>query len=66
MTVKEVLELYDNWNTHVVVNDMNFCRIAYGTGLETYHNKAVNGLIVKSFGFYDNEFCIRVNKIFGE
>lgn len=61
MTVMKVLELYDNWNTNVVVNDANLMQIATGSGWDIYHNPKINNFPVASFGFYDNEFCIRLN-----
>lgn len=60
MTVRAILEMYDNWNTTVVVNDNNLREIARGKGYEIYDNNDLVNLPVSSFGFYDGEFCIRV------
>lgn len=60
MTVRSILEMYDNWNTTVIVNDNNLREIARGKGYEIYDNTDLVNLPVSSFGFYDDEFCIRV------
>lgn len=60
MKLWKFLDLYDNWNGTVVINNNNLVEIARGTGREIYHNPKVSDLPVLSFGFYDNELCIRV------
>lgn len=73
MTFKEFLCMYDNWNGIVKVNDDNLHTIVKGKGVDVYdgrakfHHKAkvksyseLFEMQVVSFGFYDNELCIRV------
>jgi hypothetical protein len=70
MKFKDLMDLYDNWNGVTVINDINLDTIVIGTthkimdciptliGVESYE-KLFNMEVV-SFGFYDNEFCVRV------
>lgn len=61
MKFKDFLEMYDNWNGIVVVNDNNLRCIAQDKGLLMYekHPELYKREVV-SFGFYDNELCVRV------
>ena len=73
MKFKHFMEMYDNWNGITKVNDNNLDTIVIG---QTYlimegkvafesnaniidYNKLFEMEVV-SFGFYDNEFCVRV------
>lgn len=73
MKFKQFMEMYDNWNGITKVNDNNLNTIVIG---QTYlimegkvafesnasitdYNKLFEMEVV-SFGFYDNEFCVRV------
>jgi hypothetical protein len=70
MKLKQFMDLYDNWNGVTVVNDNNLDRIVMGTthrimsciptliNVESYE-KLFNMKVV-SFGFYDDELCVRV------
>lgn len=61
MKFKEFMELYDNWNGITVVNDDNLKCIAKDrtvTIMETKHDLFEKEVV--AFGFYDNEFCVRV------
>lgn len=67
MTVKDILKIYDNWNSDIVINDNSLNRILHCKTYEfafkdgKYYSKDLMDLIVVSFGFYDGEICLRVN-----
>ena len=61
MRFKDFMNMYDNWNGITVVNDDNLNLIAKGKTIFIVEEE--NGLWdmeVVSFGFYDNELCVRV------
>lgn len=70
MKFKQFMEIYDNWNGTTKVNDDNLDTIVIGrtlaimecipmlNGVENY-NKLFEMEVV-SFGFYDDELCVRV------
>ena len=62
MTVKELLNMYDNWNTITKINDCNLNCIAKDATSKIAENDELASKEVVSFGFYDNEFCIRIRK----
>lgn len=64
MKLLELLEAYDNWNGNLVINDAKcnlFARIRFEK-LDIWLNEYKRVMLaeVMSFGFYDNEFCVRV------
>lgn len=61
MTFKKFMYMYDNWNEIVKVNDDDLGMIAIGRISDILKNHTeLHELEVASFGFYDNELCIRV------
>ena len=73
MKLKQFMEMYDNWNGITKVNDDNLDTIVKGRTLdimeyvENFHPmtrvknyKELMKMEVVSFGFYDEEFCVRV------
>lgn len=73
MKFTDFMELYDNWNGITKVNDDNLNTIVIGRTLDimecvenfnpmtTVKNYAeLFNMEVVSFGFYDDEFCVRV------
>ena len=60
MTVKELLEMYDNWNGITVINGDNLKMIIKGRTLDIAENEDIQDREVISFGFVDGEFCIRI------
>ena len=61
MRFKDFMDMYDNWNGVTVVNDDNLVMIAKGaTVLIVDERCGLWDREVVSFGFYDNEFCVRV------
>lgn len=70
MKFKQFMDMYDNWNEITEVNDDNLNTIVIDDtykimeciselkGVENYE-KLFNMEVV-SFGFYDDEFCVRV------
>lgn len=63
MKVREFLDLYDNWNTKLVINDNNLNPLHKGF-IDGFMMRAESELLdckVISFGFYDNELCISVD-----
>lgn len=62
MKLKDFLELYDNWNGIVKINDDNLNCIVKDKGwvvAESDDKEMMNSNVV-SFGYYDNELCIRI------
>lgn len=73
MKFKDFMQMYDNWNGITKVNDNNLDTIVTGRTLDIMECNAnfessasINTyselfeMKVVSFGFYDNEFCVRV------
>lgn len=70
MKLRQFIEMYDNWNGTIKVNDDNLDMIVSGCILEIIEcipmlNKVKNyeklfDMKVVSFGFYDDELCVRV------
>jgi hypothetical protein len=61
MTVNELLEYFDNWNIDIVINNSNLDCI-YKNSISNFWDER-NLLLrseVDSFGFYDNELCVRI------
>lgn len=60
MNFKDFIDLYDNWNGVTVVNDDRLsCRLINNTALVA-EDDSIWDMEVVSFGFYDNELCVRV------
>ena len=72
MTLKEFLDMYDNWNGLLTINDDYLMRKIGNTAL--YSRVRINQFMevhgkdhlmeakVIAFGFYDEELCIRVKQ----
>lgn len=70
MKFEQFMKMYDNWNGTTKVNDDNCNSIVIGRTLDIMEcipmlNRVENyrklfEMEVVSFGFYDNEFCVRV------
>lgn len=73
MTFKQFMEMYDNWNGNTKVNDDSLNTIVCGATIdimeciEPIHELskvknygALFAMEVVSFGFYDDELCVRV------
>jgi hypothetical protein len=61
MTLKKLVEMYDDWNGITKVNDNNLkCIVKDKTLIIIETRKDLLSREVVSFGFYDNEFCIRI------
>ena len=61
MTVNELLEYFDNWNMNIVINNSKLNCI-YKNNISNFWDER-NSLLsseVDSFGFYDNELCVRI------
>lgn len=76
---REIMDMYDNWNGITKVNDDELevvvkgktvdimeCLVPFSekTKVESY-NELFNMEVV-AFGFYDNEFCVRVRPTFAQ
>lgn len=61
MPVRELLDLYDNWNTKLVINNDNLNPLHKGfiDGFMMRESELLDYKVV-AFGFYDDELCIRV------
>jgi len=60
MTLKEFLELYDNWNHAVVINDDELNPIVKAVPGYILSRCDLGGKEVVAFGFYDGELGVRV------
>ena len=60
MKLREFLGLYDNWNGTVCVNDDDLNLVVKGDPYVVLSHENVYEMEVASFGFYDNELCVRV------
>lgn len=62
MTVKKLIDLFDNWNIPIVINDNNLNRIIRVDHIFDFveNNKLMFKDKVVSFGFYDGEMTIRI------
>lgn len=63
MTVNELLEYFDNWDMNIVINNSKLNPI-YKNNIQKFWDER-NSLLsseVDSFGFYDNELCVRIYK----
>lgn len=60
MKFKDFMNMYDNWNGITVVNDDNLDLIVKGTTLNIVEEGCLSDMTVVSFGFYNNELCVRV------
>lgn len=63
MKLREFLNMYDNWNIIVCVNDDNLDLIVHGKPEIVLSYKDTYQKEVVSFGFYDNELCVRVKDV---
>ena len=63
--LRNLLDLYDNWNGTLVINDRNCDRYAtvnFANLNEWLHeHRTVANAKVMAFGFYDGELCVRVD-----
>ena len=60
MKCREFLNMYDNWNGIVCINDDNLKLIIKGEPDVVLSYENTLKMEVVSFGFYDNELCVRV------
>jgi hypothetical protein len=60
MRLEEFLEMYDNWNSDVVINDDELNPIIRGRPSYILSWGNVGGKKVVAFGFYDGELAVRV------
>lgn len=61
MRVNELLEIFDNWGMKFIINNSNLKPIYKGTVSDFWDSEDVlYKKQVDSFGFYDNELCIRI------
>ena len=60
MKFKDFIDMYDNWNGVTVVNDDKLsCRLINNTALVA-EDDSLWDMKVVSFGFYDDQLCVRV------
>lgn len=63
MKFKDFIDMYDNWNGLTVVNDDDLKMLVRDRTFLVAENEDYMDLWnmeVISFGFYDNELCVRV------
>ena len=61
MKLRELLDMYDNWKRITVVNDNNLEPIVKEETSVIVKYEIFMGCEVVAFGFYDNEFCVRIH-----
>lgn len=63
MTLRELLDMYDNWNDNTVVNDENLAVIVRGRTCDLLtENPDLENAEVEAFGFFDGEFAVRIKR----
>ena len=62
MKLRELLDMYDNWNGITVINDDNLEPIIKDKTSAIVENERFLDYKVVAFGFYENEFCVRIRK----
>ena len=60
MKLKDFMNLYDGWNGKSVINNDDLSLLVKGLTLDIVENNKWSDMEVVSFGFYDNELCVRV------
>lgn len=61
MTLREFIEIYDNWNGYTCINDNNlYARVKTVQIDNGNYERALNAKVI-AFGFYDDELCVRVD-----
>ena len=61
MKLRELLDMYDNWNGITVVNDNNLEPIVKEETSVIAKDERFIDCEVVAFGCYDNEFCVRIH-----
>jgi len=67
MTLKDFLNLYDNWNGVVKINDIDLneilkCKVSKFMFKDAmYYNEDLMESFVIAFGFFDEELTVRIN-----
>ena len=61
MTVKTLVEYFDNWDVTLVINNSEL-GVVYKNNIRKFWNEKNPILLQKidSFGIYDNELCVRI------
>ena len=60
MKLRELLDMYDNWNGITVINNDSLEPIAKEKTFVIAEDERFMNYEVIAFGFYDNEFCVRI------
>lgn len=60
MKLKEFIDMYDYWGGTTVINNNNLSMIVRDFTYNIAEDDNFCDMEVVSFGFYDNELCVRV------
>ena len=60
MKFKDLIWKFDDWNGHTRINDNNLKMICEGSTSDVALRKKLRELEVRSFGFYNGVFCVRL------
>ena len=65
MTLREFITMFDDWNGYTVINRNNeglelYARVKTDKLFNGNYNNILDCKVI-SFGFYDNELCIRID-----
>ena len=61
MNFKDFIDLYDNWNGITVVNNDDLTKFVRDKTVNIAEDNSFWDMEVVSFGFYDNQLCVRVH-----
>ena len=60
MKLRELLDAYDQWGKEIVINNDNLERITKDMPKAIMGKPILSEMEVVSFGFYDDELCVRI------
>lgn len=67
MRLRDLLDLYDNWNNNIVINNDELVPILKCRIFTLYDNGDLDDFLdcrVVVFGFYDNELTVRIKEVY--
>ena len=65
MRLKDLLDVYDNWDNDIVINDDDLKPILKGRIMDLYNDEKIDDFLdwdVVAFGFYDGEIAVRIRE----
>lgn len=65
MRLKDLLDVYDNWDNDIVINDDDLKPILKGRIMDLYNDEKIDDFLdwdVVAFGFYDGEITVWIRE----